>query len=156
MYVFAYGSLMNPKSLALTLPGERKTIPARLNGYKRRINVPYGDYLYLNIVPRADSFVDGVLFELDETELQLLLPRESASRCADVSAEFESYVPGPVYAFIAPDIEYPGLKIAQSYIHTCLSALPKDIRDAWLADTIIENEVVDDLGAPIYESAALE
>ena len=147
---------MNPKSLELTIPGEREMLSSSLPGYRRRMNKSYENHLYLNIVPREDSYVEGVLVPVTESELELLKVREIGYECVDVTANIVEPVDGAVYAFIAPDAIYPELKIPRSYIDTCLSAVPEDKREKWLLETIIENEIEEDLRDPKYDNVALE
>lgn len=154
-YIFGYGSLMNNTSLALTLPGPRTIQSATLKGYQRSVNVPYGDYLYMNIVPNKDMSVEGVLIEISDEEFGPLKEREAGYDAVDVSESIESKVEGAVIAFIAPDTEYPKLKIPQSYLATCMRDLPESKKHQWLKETILKNEIVDDLRAPVYENAAL-
>ena len=96
--VFAYGSLVDPRSAALTLGREVEPIPARLDGWRRRWSQardnlsaektfaagPSGALppwiLGLNIEPDQSIAVttgpNGVLIEVDEAELAALDRRE--------------------------------------------------------------------------------
>jgi len=151
-YVFGYGSLMNPKSLARTIPGEKVLLRATLSGYQRRFNVQCGDYLYLNIVPRAKKDVTGVVIPVNDTELEALKRREYMYACVDISSRLSEALPGPVYAFIAPDVHIPSLKIPRTYIDTCLAGVPEEERRTWLADSIIENGFEEDSSHSVYQN----
>ena len=144
LYVFGYGSLMNPMSLARTLPREHTFHPATLPGYKRRMNLRYKDHLFLNIVPREDSAVDGLLIPVNENELETLKIREQGYDCVDVTELLKHMVMGTAYAFIAPDVSYPDLTIKRSYIERCLGGVAPERHALWLADTIIENAIDED------------
>ena len=155
-YVFGYGSLMNPKSIRKTLPGERAVEPARLLGYQRKINAPVDGYLYLNIVPRAEKKVEGVIIPVTDKELQQLKKREVGYGCVDISNSLERRKRRNTYTFIAPDRSYPNLQIPRSYLLTCLLGKSSTDRQQWLAETIIENEIKEDTKTPVYANAALE
>ena len=135
---------MNPASLARTLPRDHTFHPATLTGYKRRMNVPYGGHLYLNVVPREGSVVDGFLIPIEEHELEPLKRRESGYACIDITARLEEQIDGIAYTFIAPDVGYPDLKIKKSYIDRCLGGLHPERHQRWLEETIMENEIVED------------
>jgi hypothetical protein len=156
LYVFGYGSLMNPKSLALTIPGEKTLLRTRLKGYQRRLNVPYENYLYLNIRRQATMGVSGVLIPVTSEELEAIKLREVMYECVDVSGQITDQVDGIVYAFIAPDISFPGLKIPRSYIQTCLDGVEESERSSWLSETILENEIEEDVTDPVYENTPQE
>ena len=144
LYVFGYGSLMNPESLARTLPREHSFSPAFLPGYKRRMNHRFGEHLYLNIVPREDSEVDGLVFPIREHELEVLKSRESGYQCIDISSLLREPLDRPAVTFIAPDLEHPDLTIKRSYILRCLGGVNPQRHDEWLAATLIENPIYDD------------
>ena len=98
----------------------------------------------------------GVLIPIDHDDLALLKEREREYECVDVSDMLDEPVEGVVYSFIAPDVAYPGLKIPRSYIMTCLGGVPEDFHESWLEETIIENEIEEDVERPLYENVALE
>lgn len=155
-YVFAYGSLLNPKSLSKTLPGKRAAKWTKLLGYQRKINAPVGGYLYLNAVPRKEKSIPGKIILITENELEALKLRESGYACVDVTDNLEATVDGIVYSFLAPNEAYPDLKIPRSYLSTCLVGKTKSERRAWLEETLIENEVFEDLANPVYINAVVD
>lgn len=150
IYVFAYGSLLNPKSLQKTLPGNQTTKHGILLGYQRKINAPVNGYLYLNIISQRDKKLSGMLINVTERELEVLKLREPGYNCVDVSDRIEIRMKGIVYAFIAPDKAYPDLKIPRSYLITCLSGKSESEKKLWLEETCIENEIEEDLINPVY------
>ena len=142
IYVFGYGSLMNPMSLARTLPREHTFHPAVLPGYKRRMNHRYKDHLFLNIVPRDDSCVDGLLIPVNENELETLKIREQGYACVDITTQLQNAIDGVAYTFIAPDVSYPSeFTIKRSYIDRCLGGVAPERHDEWVRETVIENTI---------------
>lgn len=153
-YVFGYGSLMNPRSRQKTIPGALATTEATLRGYRRKFNIPVDGYLYVNIVPDMSGSVEGVCIQVSEDELNRLKQRERGYACIDVTENITGDVTGRVYAFIAPDKNFPKMKILQSYIDTCLIGIPEEKRRQWLEETIIENKIEDDRDNPKYANVA--
>src|SRR3989344_5267317 len=153
-FVFGYGSLMNPKSRARTLPGPKPIPKATLRGYQRKFDLPVDGHLYLNIVPRTQKEVEGVLIPVSEEELALLQKRERGYDCVNVT-KFMSIKPdGMILAFIAPERNFPGLTILQTYIDTCLGGIPADQHQALIKDSIIENEIENDRESQKYANVA--
>lgn len=156
IYVFAYGSLLNPHSLRKTLPGNRASRWTSLFGYQRKINAPVDGYLYLNIVPRESKGVLGKILAVTERELETLRLREPGYDCVDVTDRVGIPVKGIVYVFIAPDRTSPNLKIPRSYLITCLSGKSEVEKKLWLEETLIENEIEEDLDHPVYIHAVTD
>ncbi|TXH45263.1 MAG: hypothetical protein E6Q90_00980 [Actinobacteria bacterium] len=106
-YVFAYGSLLSPGSLALTLPTTRLTdiVGARLTGFVRTFDVAFpndgsqGDkayfspsggrpshVLFANVVAiSAGEAVNGVLVPMEPGDLALLVNRERRYELLEVT-----------------------------------------------------------------------
>ncbi len=156
LYVFGYGSLTNPTSVAKTLPGKRATISTILIGYQRKINAPVNGYLYLNIVPQAHTKVEGVLIAITAQELETLKEREPGYARTDITDKLATPLEGMAYTFIAADTSYPQLKIPRSYLLTCLSGKTPKEKEIWLQQTIIENEIEEDSTRPVYANVAME
>src|SRR5690349_20312317 len=135
IYIFAYGSLMNPQSLAKALPGLRTTVRATLKWYQRKMNAPFGHYAYLNIVPNPSCDVAGVLIPLEKSEFEFFSSREEGYVKTDVTDAVSEPVQGRVFAFIAPDVGC-NLKVPRSYLRTCTTGMSRDEREKWLAETI--------------------
>ncbi len=155
-YVFGYGSLMNLHSLWRTLPNKQHVHVATLSGFRRKVNAPVGDYLYLNLVECHESKTNGVLIEVTDAELALLDAREIGYNHVDVTERVSILVDAAddtptdladvrIFAFIAPDQHHPDKHILRSYLHTCIQGVPDEHRDQWLLDTEICNTVLDDL-----------
>ena len=151
-YVFGYGSLTNKRSLQKTLPNKKIAGWAYLVGFRRKFNAPAQDYLFLNIVPKTDRIIKGVLIPVSKEELNNLKKREVGYEAVDVTKNIKYAASGRVFTFIAPDKIYPERKILQSYINVCLEPLPKKEHKKWLEETIIENEIEDDSADPKYKN----
>jgi len=154
MYIFGYGSLVNPKSLQKTLPGKSIAKHISIIGYRRIFNVPVFGYLYLNIKPEPNTKLDGVLVSVSDEELIKLKKREKGYSCIDITNALSENIEGPVYTFIAPEQKYPDMKILQSYIDTCLMFVPKKKQKQWISETIIENSIEDDTKNSKYKNVA--
>ena len=66
MLYFAYGMNTNPREMALRCPG------AKSLGHARLVNHSFRFAQHADVEPCADSYVDGVLWEIDEPALQAL------------------------------------------------------------------------------------
>lgn len=128
MYVFGYGSLVALDRLGAFLgrpvPAE-DVRPARLSGYVRKWNVAmdntrdvpgYKYYMdrgagerpaiyvtFLNIVPREDASVNGVLVHIADEELSLFDRRERNYRRVEVTDRCEAGVAGLCFAYTGTD-----------------------------------------------------
>lgn len=149
-YIFGYGSLMNPRSLQKTLPGKRIGDGTDLIGYQRKFNFPAEGHLFLNIVPRKGKKVGGVAIPVTDGELKKIKKRETGYKCVDMTKRIMKKVDGRVFAFIAPDDNFPNLRILRSYLNTCLNGIPEKERAKWLKETIIENVIEEDSADPKY------
>lgn len=156
MYIFAYGSLMNPKSRVRSGLTVQEVANIRLAGYQRKFNAPIDGYLYLNIVPQNGGSVDGIIFNIPDNEFDTLKKREPGYEFVDITSSLEKGTVFPVFAFIAPDRDYPRIKIPRSYIMTCLVAIPEKEREQWLRETIMSNEIEEDILNPVYDNSAVE
>lgn len=155
IYVFGYGSLMNRRSLQKTLPDKKIERWVSLVGYQRKFNAPVGGYLYLNLVPEINSIVEGVLIRVTDEELKKLKKREIGYRCVDVVRNIKESIRGRIFTFIAPNKDYPEMKILKSYIDTCFLELPPHKRKKWLEEAIINNQIEDDTSLPKYKNVDL-
>ncbi|MDQ1250288.1 MAG: hypothetical protein QG597_4667 [Actinomycetota bacterium] len=129
-YVFAYGSLLNPESLARTVPNARLSavVGARLVDFVRTFNVAFpndgsqGDkayfddrgrrpptVLFANVVPSSDGHAaNGVLVPLGPGDLSLLIDRERRYEVVDVTESIRlldpsAAAPTSVCAFVGRD-----------------------------------------------------
>ena len=104
MYVFAYGSLLNPASLSRTLPelSPAQCVPARLDGYERAFDVAFPNdgsqpdkiyrrdrgtdpalVLFANIRPtRGRIAVNGILIPVQRAALERLHRAGAALRAS--------------------------------------------------------------------------
>lgn len=155
LYIFGYGSLMNPKSLEKTLPGERAVLSGTLMGYQRKINAPVNGYLYMNLVPNPKMTVRGVVVQVTSLELAQLKLREPGYECVEITKSMEKKPNGAVLTFIAPDKSYPKLKVPRSYLLTCLMGV-KEEKEKWLQETMIQNEIEEDVQNPVYINAIFD
>lgn len=144
---------MNPKSLAKTLPGDRNVKAATLKGYRRKMNVPFDGYAYLNLIPDETHSVSGVLIPVTAAEFDLFSKREESYNRIDVTGRLDVLLDGNAYAFIAPDME-TDLTVPRSYIETCTVAMPSSEKEQWIKDTLM-NGVYEDLDNPVYEFYAI-
>lgn len=149
-YIFGYGSLINQKSLQKTLPGKKIKGRIDLIGYQRKFNFPAEGHLFLNIVPRKRKKVKGVIIPVTDGELKKIKKRETGYKCVDVTNRIMGTVDGHIFAFIAPDDNFPNLRILRSYLNTCLNGVSEKERAKWLKETIIENTVEEDSADPKY------
>lgn len=151
LYVFGYGSLMNPKSLALTLPGKRRSSPATLKGYRRVCNVPVNGYAYLNLEEKENSTVVGTLIAIEPYELKALAVRERGYDMVDVSGVVPD-AQGLTYAFIAFTDCDETIPVPRSYLNTCLSGVETIERKRYLQEMRIPGGIYEDLENPVYEN----
>jgi cation transport regulator ChaC len=139
--VFAYGSLVDPRSAAATLGGARAPIPARLSGWRRGFTQARDNLacektfaladgslpafvLGLNVHPSPGATVNGAVLTLGDEELARLDGRELRYDRVEVEVEPEDPAswsfPGPVFAYVAKREHLalappPGAVILRSY-----------------------------------------
>ncbi len=146
-YIFAYGSLMNLKSLVQTSPTAEIIDSVKLKGYQRKANAIHHEFtdVAMNIIPNPSSSVTGLLVKVPEVDMPALKQRETGYEMCDVT---NLIVPTPtdrVYAFVAPDTdEYNGKQVSRSYLNLCLDGVPLDERELWLQETVIECDINED------------
>lgn len=150
IYIFGYGSLLNPKSRGNTYDALDVIESVTLNGYQRKCNADADTFLAMNIVPVETQSIVGVLTEIREEDLPTLRKREVGYAEVDVTDKIDVLVEGRVLVFIAPDESHPDNIILQSYLDTCLGGVDPSLRQKWISDTIIENPIVDDREDPQY------
>lgn len=146
---------MNPNSLRKTSPGQRIVKNTILLGYQRIINAPVNGYLYLNLRENTGFETKGILISLNQKDFRKIKKREIGYKCVDITKKLAAKINGKAFAFIAPNKKYPKMKIPRSYLITCLSVLPKKEQKIWLKETIIENEIEEDVNNPVYTNTAL-
>jgi len=155
MNIFAYGSLVNPKSRSQTLSKRSSCLceDAVLKNYSRKLNAPYENdgFLYMNIVPKVGRNINGVVIKVSKEDLPSLIEREKGYELTNVTKSLSEKYDEDVFAFTQPDTQYPEMNVLQSYINTCLASVAQDKQAMWLSETIIDNEIFNDTKDPIYE-----
>ena len=115
--IFGYGSLINEDSLRKTVPSAKNIVPVRLQGYTRVFDFPSSTRLceksgkcctVLNAFEsKKDSSINGIIFEMDEEDLQNLIYRETGYELIEVEVEnyYDENVKIVAYFFKAPKYE---------------------------------------------------
>jgi len=146
---------MNQTSLAKTIPDPSKAIEATLDGYVRKCNAAYNGYLYMNIIPKPSSSITGVMVPITDAEFASMQEREVGYEAIDVTECISPAVAGQVIVFVAPDVSYPELQIPSSYLATCTRDMSDLDRERWIEETIIENDILEDMDNPVYANVAV-
>ncbi len=141
-YYFAYGDRMNSDKMASSTPGAKLVGPAKLSGYRLAFNVisrAWGGGA-ANAVPDPRSSLWGILWEMDEDQLDHLEPINRAGNLGDASDRvFDLHVEGPHgpvtartfaveshEAFVRPNERYYGMLRATAEAQ----GLPQEALDA--------------------------
>lgn len=128
-YIFGYGSLINADSRAKTGQTGRSW-PAKVIGFQRHWSVmsPEFGMSSVAVVQRSNSFCNGVLVEIDETELPLFDEREAGYLRAQVPMTqiqgYETTLPeGVVWIYHTETVTPPNdqAPIALSYADVILA-----------------------------------
>ena len=82
VYIFGYGSLLNKKELKNEFNKKKKIIPVIVTGLKRSFDVSSSSssgskYKVLGVQDSKKAWCNGVLFKVNEEELDKLIERES-------------------------------------------------------------------------------
>lgn len=141
--IFAYGSLMNPDVLRGLIGRAPALSPARLPGYRRIMNAVLRGHIYLNLMPSASFVVEGVLFDVNDEEFKKIEEYEVGYRRYDISNQLAPPHETPVYVYIIPGAKSVPGTVTREYMDRCLGGVAPEKRDAWLAETLIQNEIVD-------------
>ena len=94
IYVFGYGSLMNPESAARTLqrvPSREELVPARLPGWQRKWQIAGSGLLGEEEEPRTLVFLDIVPAEKGRVMNGILLRVENAEELARLDQRERHY-----------------------------------------------------------------
>ncbi|WP_021023268.1 gamma-glutamylcyclotransferase family protein [Salinivibrio costicola] len=127
MYLFGYGSLMNPASRALT--GESGwTCPVTVTGLSRHWSNVSEAFISPLVVLQGEGQCNGVLVSIDPQSLPDFDRREAGYQRlqlaeSNITLPEEVTLDGPVYVYVAdtqrtPDVDKP---IAQSYVDTVVA-----------------------------------
>jgi cation transport regulator ChaC len=140
-YVFGYGSIVNPASMAKDIDPKLFRKWTILNGYERIFDWPVDGALALNLRKNPEKSIDGILIEVDDESFEALERREKGYSPVDLSVLIDEKLDGNVFAFIAPNEAHPDMHIAKDYFDLCADAIPRSFKGAWLASTVIENPI---------------
>jgi hypothetical protein len=79
VYIFGYGSLINKEELKNEFNIKKKVIPVIVSGFTRSFDVSSsGDkYKVLGIKNKKGAWCNGIVFKVNEEELEKLIERES-------------------------------------------------------------------------------
>jgi len=132
-YIFGYGSLLSASSRSRTLLEEVPITPVLLHGYRRVWNVRAdqlgGGISFLGLEPNPESKCNGILFEVNESQFERLVARESGYQQITLpldSFEMQQQTGKPAVQEVTtfcyqsdhrPSDAYP---IVQSYLDLCL------------------------------------
>jgi len=144
-YIFGYGSLINPDSRAKTGQTGRSW-PAKVSGYQRHWSVmsPEFGMSSVAVIPFENSVCNGVLVEVNESELPLFDEREAGYTRAKIAAsQIQGYTDtlpgGTIWIYHTQQINPPcdQAPIALSYADVILAGC-LSIGEAFAAE-FIEN-----------------
>ncbi len=144
MLVFGYGSLMNNQSVARTSATADIYDWYSLPGYQRKCNAIHEDFpdVAMNIIKNTHHVVEGRVIRFPESDIPALKKRELGYELIDITNQLEHDFNEQIFTFIAPDVsEYGDKYVKQSYVDICLAAVPKDKRERWLLETIVECQI---------------
>ncbi|CCN83129.1 putative BtrG-like domain protein [Vibrio nigripulchritudo SFn27] len=128
MYIFGYGSLINPESRKLT--GQTgDAFPAIVNGFDRHWSKVDGSYqISPLVVTSGKGSVNGVLIEIDDHELLEFDKREAGYHCIKVvvsQIESDTVIDASadVWMYVKDETASPCVNapIMQSYVDTVLA-----------------------------------
>lgn len=141
-FIFGYGSLINATSRAKT--GETGQVwPVRITGYQRNWSVMSAEYgmSSVAVIPMKEAHCNGVLIEIDETEIPAFDERERGYERSEVHVEQlcayqeQSLPQGKVWIYHSHEIAQPTAEcpIALSYLDVILSGC-LDLGEAFVSD----------------------
>lgn len=153
IYIFSYGSLLNPECRKQFFAERDVIAPATLRGYQRKCNAvaPGVRDVGMNVVPNVEMSVAGLVLEVPESDLPELRKYEVGYQEVDISEATDLETDIPIVTYIAPDVALPDMIILQTYLDTCLGGVPTDQRQQWLEETILPYKIIDDRADPQYE-----
>lgn len=146
-FIFGYGSLINATSRAKT--GETGQVwPVRISGYQRNWSVMSTEYgmSSVAVIPVNEAYCNGVLIEIDESEIPAFDERERGYERSQVQRDQlqayqdQSLPEGTIWIYHSHDIAQPtsACPIALSYVDVILSgclALGETFADDFIALT---------------------
>lgn len=131
-YIFGYGSLIEQASRLKSTPSALYVLPARAHGYARgwwhRTGAIGFSTTFLGAIPAESGYMNGVIYAVDEKELDATDKREIGYTREDIASHIEilsggSVPKGEIYIYLdkfekAPTRDFP---IVQSYVDICLT-----------------------------------
>jgi hypothetical protein len=162
-FIFGYGSLISATSRAKT--GETGQVwPVKIAGYQRNWSVMSTEYgmSSVAVVPVSEAYCNGVLIEIDESEIPVFDQRERGYKRSQVhheqlSAYQEQSLPqGTIWIYHSHEIVKPthDCPIALSYVDVILSgclALGDTFANDFLSLTLgWHNPLINDRQTPRY------
>lgn len=139
-YILGYGSLIEEESRLRTTPKSKVAFPVKVKGFKRGWFARTGTHglstTFLGVVYDLDSYVNGVIYEIDEEDLGLIDQREKGYKRAAInidniecySGQLDSnsniwiytnqFSENRIPASQLPSKQYP---IVQSYVDICIN-----------------------------------
>ena len=144
MLIFGYGSLMNIDSVRKTSTTAKVLGRHCLPGYQRKCNAMHEDFpdIAMNIVKNQFYTVEGAVIDFPESDREALFKREIGYELVDITDFLHHQYKEKIYTFIAPDCtEYGDKYVRQSYLDTCLAAVPVENRERWLLETVVECQI---------------
>ena len=135
-FIVGYGSLINLRSLQRTLPQVQYSLPVRVHGFQRKWNAREDvtvsfSTTYLGINTDDESSFNGVLFEVEESELEIIDAREFLYERIEVKKDSVEILGGDfhedkaqkvwIYLTKKPKEVIKEFPLIQSYIDVCVS-----------------------------------
>ena len=151
VYIFGYGSLLNPKSRARTFTEGTVFESVYLHGFERVLNAATekDKHVAMNIRRNPMKSTVGVLVAVPHNQLPVLQSREAGYEMIEITDCLSRNIGHPVFTFIMKNPVTENKVVSHAYLETCLGGLSETDRESWLFETIIEHEVVDDRNDPL-------
>jgi len=134
-FIIGYGSLINLQSLRRTLPQIGYSLPVRVHGFKREWNAREDvtvsfSTTYLGITIDKKSSFNGVIFEIEESELERMDAREFLYDRKEVNKDSIEILGGDfclnetekvwIYVTKTPKEVIREFPLIQSYVDVCV------------------------------------
>ena len=162
-FIFAYGSLVNKDSRNKTSSSWREII-AKLNWYKRwwYFKTEKSNSTSVWIIKRKGSITNWVLFEIDESRLELFDEREFWYKRVELKKEDFDAIDfdtknSKIWIYIVDKIELPNtdFPIFQSYVDIVINwylSISKDFVDEFIKTTEWwNNYLINDRKNPVFK-----
>lgn len=140
-YIFGYGSLLSRASRQQTFTERKLYTDVQLTGYQRILNACCGEYLVMNIQPKKDSSITGVVVQVADGDFPALKERECGYVLIEVTEIISIAVGAPVYTFMMREPKCEGVPISYAYLETCLRDVPVEQHFQWLQETVATEDL---------------